>query len=291
MGYYNKIKVIKKGDSIVPDFIWKMEESPETLYCIGDESLLTTRAVAVVGARKCSQYGRQIAMQTGKILAENSVTVISGMAAGIDGYAHRGAIEGNGKTIAVLGCGPDICYPESNRKIYEHICEEGLVISEYPPGTNPRPWFFPMRNRLISAFSEMVVVVEAGKESGSIITAEKAAEQGKEIMAVPGNISSILSQGTNRLIADGAAVMTCITDVLETIGIKPAEKSSEEILSGLGKDEETVVKIIMRQGETTVEELSNITGKSPSQISGIVAVLEVKGILSYSMGKIFIAKL
>lgn len=162
----NNIKVIRKGDKAFPEFLSDMEDGLEILYCIGDTSLLRERAAAVVGARKCSEYGRQTALRIGSLLAKNEVVTVSGMACGIDSAAHLGALRQGGKTIAVLGSGPDICYPRSSQKIYKTICDRGLIVSEYPPGTEPRPWRFPMRNRIISALSEVVTVIEAGDTSG-----------------------------------------------------------------------------------------------------------------------------
>lgn len=286
---WGDIKVIRRADREFPPFLASMEESPEALYCIGDVSLLKERAAAVVGARKCSEYGRQTALTIGGLLAENEITTVSGMAAGIDSAAHTGALKQNGKTIAVLGCGPDVCYPRSNGKIYQAICKAGLVVSEYPPGTEPKPWRFPMRNRIISALSEAVVIVEANLRSGALITAVKAAEHGREVLAVPGNITSPFSIGTNKLIADGAGILTEPEDMLRVMGVEPATPA--RLVEQMGEDEKRIFRLIAGRGESTVEELSRISEKSPSEISGIVSVMELKGILSYNMGKIFIAKI
>ena len=285
----NNIKVIRKGDKAFPEFLSDMEDGPEILYCIGDTSLLKERAAAVVGARKCSEDGRQTALRIGSLLAKNEVVTVSGMACGIDSAAHLGALRQDGKTIAVLGSGPDICYPRSSEKIYKSICDRGLIVSEYPPGTEPRPWRFPMRNRIISALSEVVTVIEAGDTSGSLITAVRAAEQGREVLAVPGNISSPFSLGTNRLIADGAGILTAPEDILRAMGIDEAASNMTD--RDMGKDEKEVFDIVMKRGQVTIDELSRESKRPPSDVSGIVAVMELKGILSYSMGKIFIAKM
>lgn len=282
------IKVAQRGDGSFPWYLDTMEGGPEKLYYIGDISLLKEKAVAVVGARKCSEYGRQVALRIGRTLAENDIVTVSGMAEGIDSFAHIGALKEGGKTIAVLGSGINVCYPKSNINIYEKICDKGLILSEYPPETRPKPWFFPKRNRIISAISEAVTVVEASVDSGSLITAEIAAEQGKEIIAVPGNITSTYSLGCNKLISDGAIIMTVPEDILRTIGIAP--KLRREAVMLLGDEEREILDILNKNGEISLEYLCNILKKEPSKVSGIISVLELKGFISYQLGKIFIAK-
>lgn len=209
----NSIKILEKKDKNFPWFLANMEDAPQTLYCLGDISLLNMPSIAVVGARKCSDYGQKVASRIGEMLANSGYVTISGMALGIDTHAHRGALSAGGKTIAVLGCGPDICYPSGNGELYRNICNHGLVVSEYMPGTRPKPWHFPRRNRIISALSQGVVVVEAGLKSGSLITAETAATQGREVMVIPGNINSSYSLGANKLIQDGATIITQLDDI------------------------------------------------------------------------------
>lgn len=284
----NNIKEISIGNKDFPWFLSVMDDAPDKLYYIGNFDLLKQRAVAIVGARKCSEYGIQIATKISKTLVYNDVAVVSGMAAGIDSAAHRAAINQKGKTIAVLGCGVDVCYPRTSMDLYKKICSDGLVISEYPPGTEPKPWYFPMRNRIISAISEAVVVVEAGEKSGSLITALKAAEQGKEIFAVPGNINNEYSIGTNKLIQDGARIVTEAEDIIKGIGIVPGAYIKEEI--NMGKDERQIYDVLMRKGEITLDEICVELVKSPTQINGVLAIMEIKGIISYRLGKIFIAK-
>lgn len=288
MSIKNNIEVIYKSDAAYPPFLSELDDAPEKLYCIGDLNLLNKKSVAVVGARKCSEYGRQVAMLIGKVLATNDVVTVSGMAQGIDSVAHSSALKNNGKTIAVLGTGPDICYPKYNRYIYEEICNKGLVISEYEPGTLAKPWHFPRRNRIISAISDAVVVVEASANSGSLITSEYAAEQGKEILAVPGNINSVYSLGCNKLICDGATIVAVPEDILRAIGISP--NVSKEALKSMGSDERRVFDVLNTHGEVSIEYMCRVLGEDPSKISGIVAVMEIKGLVSYNLGKIYIAK-
>ena len=263
-------------------------DSPKRLYCIGNIDLLKERTVAVVGARKCSEYGRQVALKIGSVLANNCVVTVSGMAEGIDSFAHSSAVKNGGKTIAVLGTGPDICYPKYNNKLYENICKNGLVISEYEPGTMAKPWHFPKRNRIISAISEAVVVVEASANSGSLITAEYAAEQGKEILAVPGNINSTYSLGCNKLIADGATILTVPEDILRVINLSPKLRMDE--LCHMGEDEKKVYEILNEYGEVSIEYVCKFLNESPAKVSGIISIMEIKGLISYQLGKIFIAK-
>lgn len=285
---HNNIKVIKREDKEFPWFLYHMEDGPEALYFIGDISLLSKRSAAVVGARKCSEYGRQVALRIGELLAVNDVVTVSGLAAGIDSFAHRGAIQAGGETVAVLGCGPDVCYPRANRRIYDEICQKGLVISEYPPGTEPRKWHFPRRNKIIAALSEVLAVVEAGQKSGALITASAAAEQGKEVMAVPGNISSVFSMGSNNLIADGAGIMTKPEDILYSMGIVP--KIDGQTDSGMGEDEKKLYEVLEQKGEATIDYLCGVLRQDAFTVSGLVTIMEMKGVISYQSGKIFIAK-
>ena len=176
-------------------------------------------AVAIVGTRKASPYGKWTAYRLAGDLAKRGVTVVSGLAYGIDTEAHKGALDHGGRTIAVLGCGLDQCYPKSNARLMQQIERQGAVLSEYPIGMGPVPGNFPARNRIISGLAKGVVVVEAAAKSGALITAEFALEQGREVFAVPGNINSELSEGTNRLIQEGAKLVSCVEDILEELNI------------------------------------------------------------------------
>ena len=192
-----------------PDFPGRFEGisgSPEGLYVIGELPRDDQPTVGIVGARMCSRYGHETAYEFGRVLAGNGVQIISGLALGIDCYAQEGALAGGGKTFAVLGCGADICYPRSNREVYEKIKTSGGILSEEEPGTPPLAYNFPKRNRIISALSDIVLVVEAKEKSGSLITVDFALEQGKTVYAVPGRVSDLLSCGCNCLIAQGAGI-------------------------------------------------------------------------------------
>lgn len=288
----NTIKVIKKEDERFPWFLANMEEAPEQLYCIGDLSLLEMPKMAIVGARKCSDYGKRAALQMGELLARYNIVTVSGMAKGVDSYAHQGALNKKGKTIAVLGCGVDICYPYANKKLYEDIKKEGLVVSEYPPGTVAMPYMFPQRNRIISGLSEAVAVMEAGLKSGSLITAVTAAAQGKEVFALPGNINSSFSIGTNKLIQDGATIITELSDVLTCFPDAAINNKTDsiDILRHLGEDEYDIYSCLEEKGPLSCDLLCSILGKSPAFINGVLTIMEIKGYISYTNGKIHIAK-
>ncbi len=290
----NNIKILRAGDTDFPDILTKITDPVEQLFCIGDISLLSKLSMAVVGSRKCSQYGKQSAFNIGEALALNNAVTISGMAIGVDSMAHLGALKKGGGTIAVLGCGVDVCYPKKNKSLYDEICEKGLVISEYAPGIPPAPWRFPMRNRIIAAIASSVAVIEAGEKSGAAITALRAAEIGTDVFALPGNITSLYSVGTNRLIRDGARIITSVDDLMIEAGIfsdkKTVEMNSLEIEDLLGTEEKQVYEAISRQEGITVSALCDQLRKSSSAVNGIITVLELKGMIYYELGKIFIAK-
>lgn len=258
------------------------------LYFEGDPGLLQNRCIAIVGSRKCTQYGKTVAKTIGRRAAENGVTVVSGLAKGIDTAGHLGALEAGGKTIAVLGGGTDHFYPPENRKLQQRIAREGLLLSEHEPGYIARYYDFPKRNRLISALAESVVVVEAPNRSGALITAECAEEQGKNLYAVPGNITSYYSFGTNQLIRENTTPLILIDDIFLDLNISPYIK--EDNLLDLGEDERKVFEVIKNCGEVTIDEIYHKTNIKPSEINGIITILEMKGIIFSSLGKVFVAK-
>ena len=264
---------------------------PRGIYYRGDLGLAETRSIAVIGSRKGTGYGVAVAKEIAARAASLGVTVISGLARGIDSAAHRGALEAGGKTIAVLGNGTDVYYPRENRRLQDEIGEKGLLISEYGPGVGAEAYHFPMRNRLIAALAEAVIVVEAESRSGSLITAEAAMEMGKEVYAVPGNITSSLSVGTNKLIRDNARPLVLLDDVFADMGIDPAVARKKAAEDKLGPDEKKIMKIAGERGEVAVEELMRRTGLAPGRIAGLVSVLEIKGLVYCELGKIIVAKI
>ncbi len=225
-----------------PDYPERLKEiynAPFAVFVKGDLPANDKKSVAVVGARSCSEYGRSVAQMLGRTLARHGVQVISGMAIGIDSASHAGALSAGGDTFAVLGCGCDVCYPRSSHNIYDNILSSGGgIISELIPGTQPQPYFFPMRNRIISALADTVVIVEARERSGSLITADFALEQGKDIYAGPGRYLDKLSVGCNRLIEQGAGIFTDMDSFLKNTGIEEdiKDKKSPQAASSLSEE-------------------------------------------------------
>lgn len=271
-----------------PDKLRGLSEPVEGIYIKGNADLLYKKSIAIVGSRRCSEYGKRVAMKISGAAAANGLCVISGMAIGIDNFAHRGALTKGGNTLAVLGTGPDICYPPQHRKLYEEICDKGLIVSEYPPGTEAMPFRFPQRNRIIAGLSEAVVVVEARAGSGSLITAEYADGQNKPVFAVPGNITSQYSLGTNRLITEGAQAVAVVDDIFNYLGIQPS--ASEDELEELGEDERRVYEFVKSNGEVFSDEICSKLEMDPFLVNSITSILEIKGFVSFSMGRIMAVK-
>lgn len=221
-----------------PEKLAQIYQPPYALFYLG-ELPGEERCVAVVGARMCSEYGRSVATMLGRELAAGGVAVISGMALGIDSASHAGALTAGGRTYAVLGCGCDVCYPKTAANLYQNIQKSGGVLSEYPPGEKPLPYRFPERNRIISALSDLVVVVEAREKSGSLITADCALDQGKDVYAVPGRYGDALSAGCCRLISQGAGILYDINKFMEETGIlnKKNRKCETSVQNTLEKEE------------------------------------------------------
>lgn len=216
-------EILRRGDPEYPERLNHLPNPPRQLYLGGDRLLLRERMVAIIGSRDCSEYGAGVAERLAAELSRAGVVILSGLARGIDGYAHRGAMLVAGRTVAVLGTGIDVIYPKRNRAIQEDIAERGLLLTEYPPGSPAYHFHFPERNRLIAALAEVLVVVEAAVKSGTARTIRVATELGREIMAVPGPISRSTSSGTNALIRDGAGIVLGAEDVLYELGIRPAQ--------------------------------------------------------------------
>jgi DNA processing protein len=232
--------------------------------------LLAAPAVAVVGARSCSSYGRSVARSLGRDLAEAGLVVVSGMARGIDGEAHRGALDAAGPTVAVLGCGIDRDYPAAHAELARRICERGLVVSEYEPGVEPAPWRFPARNRIIAGLCAATVVVEARERSGALITADFALEEGREVLAVPGEITSSLSAGTNALLRLGATPVTRAEDVLEVFGLVAASPAVPELPPAAQALLER-----LRDGALTADELVRVANVDAAEASAALLELEL----------------
>lgn len=227
----NKIWYVPKYLAGYPGRLKRTEGAPSGLFVKGKLPDENSLAVAVVGARKCSPYGHAVAKALGKSLAENGIQVVSGLAAGVDGLSQRGAVENGGASFGILGCGVDICYPRENRDLYERLAsgeKGGGIISEFPPGTKPEANFFPMRNRIISGISDLLVVVEAREKSGTFITVSDALEQGRDVYVVPGRIGDALSYGCNRLVSQGAGIIYNMEAFVEEISAGHSCKRKKE---------------------------------------------------------------
>ncbi len=224
------VKIIPLGDSSFPQNLREIPDPPPVLFVRGELLEKDRFAVAVVGSRHASPYGRSVTAKISRDLAAAGLTVVSGGAIGIDAAAHRAAVEAKGRTIVVLGCGLDVEYPKENLKLFEQIVAEGLgaLVTEFPMGATPEPWRFPMRNRIVSGLGMGVVVVEAGRQSGALLTASLAGEQGKDVMAVPGNVDREGCRGTNGLIKDGAVLVENARDVLQALGVLALESPDSE---------------------------------------------------------------
>lgn len=281
------IEIVRLEEAGYPELLKKIKDPPKQLYYSGNLEILSRKCAAVVGSRVTNAYGRHIAGAIGGSLAEHGVTVVSGMALGIDTCAHEGALRAGGNTAAVLGCGTDICYPPENLKLMEEIAGRGLVISEYAPGTPARRYSFPRRNRIISGLCELTVVVQARNRSGALITAELAAEQGRDIMAVPGNIDSQYNLGSNKLIKEGAMPVISVDDVLEPFGLRKADMMRAGMK--LSDIEYRIFELLDETGEMSIDEICCHIGKSPAYVAPILSVMEIKGFVFSHAGKIFLA--
>jgi DNA processing protein len=262
----------------LPPLLSEIHDPPTRLFARGngDPAILGGTAVAVVGARACSPYGKQVARMLGRELAGAGVVVVSGLARGVDGEAHRGALDAGGHTVAVLGCGIDRDYPAVHASLARAIAERSLLLSEYEPGVEPAPWRFPARNRIIAGLCAATVVVEARERSGALITADFALEGGREVFAVPGEISSALSAGTNALLRLGATPLTSAADVLEALGIT-ADTPSEP-------DVGPRAAALLERLPASADELVHTSGLTAAEVAAGLAELELKRLAAQGDG-------
>ena len=268
------IRWIPRSAPAFPPLLHAIHDPPPGLFVRGDADLhlLRRATVAVVGARSCSPYGAQVARMLGRELGRASLIVVSGLARGVDGEAHRGALEAGALTVGVLGCGIDRDYPAAHRELAARIRATGLTVSEYAPGVEPAPWRFPARNRIIAGLSAATVVVEARDRSGALITADLALEEGREVFAVPGEITSALSSGTNDLLKLGATPLTTVADVLDVFGLASTDGEPVE----LGSSAEAVLARL-RDGPASADELARATGLDAGALSSALTELELAG--------------
>jgi DNA processing protein len=272
-----------------PAYLREVDGSPPLLYCLGSLEEIDRWAVAVVGTRRMTTYGRQVTQELVTGLVRNGVTIVSGLARGIDAVAHKAALDQGGRTIAVLGSGLDQIYPPEHRALAQAIGDgHGAVISEYALGVEPEAKNFPPRNRIISGLALGVVVVEAGERSGALITARFAGEQGRDVFAVPGNINSPASRGTNRLIQDGAKLVMRVEDILEELNLNMALEHSAVQLALPDTAEEAALMSYLTAQPLHVDELSRSTGMASSLVSSTLALMELKGVVRQVGGMNFV---
>jgi DNA processing protein len=275
------LRFLARSDARFPPLLRAIHDPPPGLFLRGgaDADLLARPAVAVVGARACSAYGRQVARSLARELAAAGLVVVSGLARGIDAEAHRGALEAAGATVAVLGCGVDRDYPAAHRELARTIAEQYLVVSEYAPGVEPAPWRFPARNRIVAGLCAATVVVEARERSGALITADFALEEGREVFAVPGEITSALSAGSNALLRLGATPLTAAADVLESYGLVQAPPVEAEV----GPAAAAVLERL-RDGAAGADELARLTGIGAGALAAALSELELAGLAHQEEG-------
>jgi len=275
-------------DADYPALLKKIPDPPPVLYCRGSFEYGDEAAVAIVGTRNPSPMGGFHARELARELSAQGLTLVSGMARGIDSEAHRGALEAGGRTIAVLGSGVDVCYPQENEALMEQIAASGAVISEFPLGTQPIPKNFPARNRIISGLSLGVVVVEATDDSGSLITAGFALEQGREVFAVPGSIQNEVSRGPHKLIRQGAKLVECARDILEELAIPylAVEEVSAARMDGLNPAELQVYQCLSRE-PSHIDQVTRTSGLGVAQVNAILIQLEMKGLVKSFPGQLY----
>ena len=259
-------RFLRQSSPDFPPLLRAIHDPPAGLFLRGvaKPDVLARPAVAIVGARAASGYGASVARSLGRELAAVGLVVVSGLARGIDAEAHRGALEGNGTTVAVLGCGIDRDYPAAHAELARRVADSGLIVSEYAPGVEPAPWRFPARNRIVAGLCAATVVVEARERSGALITADLALEEGREVFAVPGEITSSLSDGTNALLKLGAAPLTAAADVLASFGIEPEPADGE-------------LSPLLELLPASADELVRKTGLGAGEVARALVELELEG--------------
>lgn len=276
------ISVSIRTDPDYPPLLKEIDNPPPVLYYVGHLPDPNDKLMGIVGTRKMTSYGQNVAAELGRFLAENGIGVVSGLARGIDGTAQTAVVESDGKTYAILGCGVDHIYPPEHRNLAKQIVRDGAVISEYAPGTRPDRVNFPQRNRIISGMSSGIIIVEAGEKSGSLITARFAAEQGREVFVIPGKITDIQSRGTNRLIRDGARPFydkSEILDFLQTWQARDPQKMNKPLQEAFSTPEEKIILELITNEPLHIDEIVRKSGISLSNISSTIVLLELKGLV------------
>jgi DNA processing protein len=298
------MQVLCLSDPGFPELLKNISDPPLYLYVHGDLSLLDNPAVAVVGARRCTRYSTEVARKLGSDLAMAGITVVSGLADGIDRYAHLGSIDRPGRSVAVLGTGLDLIYPARNRDLWERMSEQGLIVTEFPPGTRPDGPNFPHRNRIISGLSLGVVVVQAAVKSGTLITARLAMEQGREVLVVPGPVDGPGYEGSHQLVRDGAALVRGGEDIILELasilesryphlgggitGSAVIPRNEDRVAAmELSGEERQVVDRLLRAGKQQIETLGIALDWDASRLSRVLLMLELKGVVRQLPGMIY----
>ena len=286
-------RVLTSDDPAYPELLRPIPDPPPVLFAIGQEELLSRPAAAVVGSRDHTAYGAEICRQVAGAAARSGVVIVSGMARGLDAVAHAAALDAGGTTIGVLGNGHGVVYPAANRGLYERVAKDGLLLSEFPPGERPRVSSFPRRNRLISGLARVTVVIEAAAGSGALITASAALDQGREVMAVPGNITSKVSVGTNRLIRDGAAPVLEPLDLLRHFpelvplrGRTPVAPGLRPLPEGLPQEERELA-LVLDAEPVHPDQLAFRFQRPVGEVLGLLSGLEIAGVVEQSPGRVF----
>ena len=298
------MEIVTILDEDYPELLRQIHDPPPFLYVRGELLPEDQKALAIVGSRQCSEYGRAVARRISQELARRGFTIVSGLARGIDGAAHEGALSVGGRTLGVLGCGVDVAYPLEHLSLKEAISKQGAVISEFPLATAPVPENFPRRNRVISGLCLGVIVVEAADQSGALITATSALEQGREVFAVPGPIGSKTSVGTHRLIKQGAKLIEGVEDILEEISGQlqpsgpsrsvstvsagpPDRQAGPPRWSGLNPEEQMIYELLSHEPRH-VDDLTVQAGRASSEMAGLLLQLELKGAARQLAGHMYI---
>lgn len=273
------IRFISCEDTSYPQKLKEIYDYPFGLFIRGELPKENEKTVAIVGARLCSAYGRHFAVKIAEELAGYDISLVSGMARGIDGTAQRAAIKGGGKSYAVLGCGPDICYPMQNRDLYQNLLKNGGVLSEYPPGSSPLPFHFPMRNRIISGLSDLVIVIEAREKSGSLITADQALEQGRDVIVLPAEpeMHSVPVQPPDR---PGAGIFLSTDQILERLKIKKKNHTNTKKTYIALESEENLVYSVLEFQAKNLQSIADETNLTPQKVSAILVRLMLCGLVA-----------
>lgn len=283
------VQVLTWNDDAYPRRLREINQPPPVLFVRGSINVEDDWAVSVVGTRKVTPYGRQVAMEISRFLAENGITVVSGLARGVDAISHQTALQAGGRTFAILGSGVDVIYPPEHRKLAGEIISQGAVISDYALGTQPESSNFPPRNRIIAGLSLATIVVEAGETSGALITAEFAVEQGRDVFAVPGSILAPQSEGTNKLIEQGARPLLRMTEILEALKLEqiPEKQANRKKISA-SPDEKKLLEYLS-QDPRHIDEICQISGLPIQSVSATLTMMELKGMVTQVGGMNYVA--